>query len=212
MTGVLRRTVVRLLLPYSSIKLFSKFAAVDYCQTSTTTRLHSAIWQIWKSKPLKIQCCRTPGRMQSLGKFGTANYWKPNISTLPHSTIKSIWNSKLLKIKYCRTPYFRNLVTLEQSTTEKLVLPHSRIPQFSKFSRLEPLKILCCRIPGCSKSQCFSNNLRTKSMIKYTSYKNVRNLLEQLLSCKISHKIQLKNLEYLPPQSLACEVYRKQEN
>ena len=49
-------------------------------------------------------------------------------------------------------------------------------------------------------------------MIKYTSYKNLRNLLRQLLSCKISYKIQLKNLKYLPPQSLACEVYRKQEN
>ena len=32
------------------------------------------------------------------------------------------------------------------------------------------------------------------------------------VSCKISHIIQLKNLKYLPPQSLACEVYRKQEN
>ena len=61
------------------------------------------------------------------------------------------------------------------------------------------------------ESQCFSN-LRTKSMIKYTSYKNLRNLLRQLLSCKISYKIQLKNLKYLSPQSLACEVYRKQEN
>ena len=30
------------------------------------------------------------------------------------------------------------------------------------------------------KSQCFSSNLRTKSMIKYTSYKNLRNLLRQL--------------------------------
>ena len=49
-------------------------------------------------------------------------------------------------------------------------------------------------------------------MIKYTSYKNLRNLLRQLLSCKISYKIQLKNLKYLPPQSLTCEVYRKQEN
>ena len=62
------------------------------------------------------------------------------------------------------------------------------------------------------KFQCFSSNLRTKSMIKYTSYKNLRNLLRQLLSCKISHEIQLKNLKNLPPQSLACEVYRKHEN
>ena len=62
------------------------------------------------------------------------------------------------------------------------------------------------------KSQSFSGNLRTNSMIKYTSYKNLRNLLRQLLSCTISSKIQLKNLKYLPPQSLACEVYRKQEN
>ena len=62
------------------------------------------------------------------------------------------------------------------------------------------------------KAQCFSSNLRKKSMIKYISYKNLTNLLRQLLSCKISHKIQLKNLKYLPPQSLACEVYRKQEN
>ena len=45
-----------------------------------------------------------------------------------------------------------------------------------------------------------------------TSYKNLRNLLPQLISCKICCKIQLKNLNYLPPQSLACEVYRKQEN
>ena len=49
-----------------------------------------------------------------------------------------------------------------------------------------------------NKSQCF--------------FKNLRNLLGQLLSCKISYKIQLKNLKYLPPQSLACEVYRKQEH
>ena len=49
-------------------------------------------------------------------------------------------------------------------------------------------------------------------MIKYTSYKNLRNLLRQLLSCKISYKTQLKNLKYLPPQSLACEGYRKKEN
>ena len=49
-------------------------------------------------------------------------------------------------------------------------------------------------------------------MIKYISYKNLGNLLRQLLSCKISYKIQLKNLKYLPPQSLACEVQRKQEN
>ena len=52
----------------------------------------------------------------------------------------------------------------------------------------------------------------TKSMIKYTSYKNLGNLLQQLLSCKISYNIQLKNIKYLPPQSLACEIYRKQEN
>ena len=49
-----------------------------------------------------------------------------------------------------------------------------------------------------------------KSMIKYGSYKNLRNLLLQLLSCKISYKIHLKNLKHLPPHSLACEVYRKQ--
>ena len=34
-------------------------------------------------------------------------------------------------------------------------------------------------------------------------------LLRQLLSCKISYKIQLKNLKHLPPQSLACEVQDK---
>ena len=62
------------------------------------------------------------------------------------------------------------------------------------------------------KFQCFASNLRKKSMLKYTSYKNLRNLLRQLLSCKISYKIRLKNLKYLPRQSLACEVYRKQEN
>ena len=49
-------------------------------------------------------------------------------------------------------------------------------------------------------------------MLKYTSYKNLRNLLQQLLPCKISYKIQLKNLKYLPSQLLACEVYRNQEN
>ena len=49
-------------------------------------------------------------------------------------------------------------------------------------------------------------------MTKYTSYKNLRNLLRQGLSCKISYKIQLKNLKYLPPQSPAWEVYRRQEN
>ena len=48
-------------------------------------------------------------------------------------------------------------------------------------------------------------------MIKYTFYKNLTNLLRQLLSWKISYEIQLKNLKYLPPQSLACEGYRKQE-
>ena len=60
------------------------------------------------------------------------------------------------------------------------------------------------------KSQCFFSNLGTESMIIYTSYKNLRNLLGKLLSCKISYKIQFKKLKYLPPQSLACEVYRKQ--
>ena len=59
------------------------------------------------------------------------------------------------------------------------------------------------------KSLC---NLHTKSIRKYASYKSLRNLLRQLFSCKISNKIQLKNLKYLPPQSLAYEVYRKQEN
>jgi len=49
------------------------------------------------------------------------------------------------------------------------------------------------------KSQCFCSNLLTKSMIKYTSYKKLRSLLPQLLSCKISYKIQLKNLKYLSP-------------
>ena len=63
-----------------------------------------------------------------------------------------------------------------------------------------------------SLSTCPATYVSTKSMIKYTSYKNLRNLLRQLLSCKISYKIQLKNSKYLPPQSLACEVYRKQEN
>ena len=62
------------------------------------------------------------------------------------------------------------------------------------------------------KSQCYSSNLRTKSVIKYTPYKNLRNLFRQLVSCKIKYKIQLKNLKHLLPQSLACEVYRKQEN
>ena len=45
---------------------------------------------------------------------------------------------------------------------------------------------------------------------RLTSYKNLRNLLRQLLSCKISYKIQLKNLKYPPPQSLACKVHRSQ--
>ena len=48
--------------------------------------------------------------------------------------------------------------------------------------------------------------------IKKKKKPSLRNLLRQLLSCKISSKIQLENLKYLPPQSLACEVYRKQEN
>ena len=65
---------------------------------------------------------------------------------------------------------------------------------------------------GKKKYQCFSRKLRTKSMIKYISYKKIGNLLRQLLSCKISYKIQFKNLKYLPPQSPTCEVYRKQEN
>ena len=47
------------------------------------------------------------------------------------------------------------------------------------------------------KSQCFSSNLRTKSMIKYISYKNLRNSLRQLLSCKSVKKIQLKNLNWI---------------
>ena len=62
------------------------------------------------------------------------------------------------------------------------------------------------------KSQCFSSNLRTRSIVKYTSYKNLRNLLRQLLSYKINYERKLKNLKYLPPQSLAREVYQKQEN
>ena len=62
------------------------------------------------------------------------------------------------------------------------------------------------------KFQCFSSTLQTKSIIKYTSNKNLRNLLRHLLSCKISYKVQLKSLKHLPPQSLAYEVYLKQEN
>ena len=49
-------------------------------------------------------------------------------------------------------------------------------------------------------------------MIKDASLKNLRNLLRQLLSYKISYKIKLKNLIYLNPESLTCEVYQKQEN
>ena len=63
------------------------------------------------------------------------------------------------------------------------------------------------------KSLCFSSNLRTKSMMKYTSYKNLGNLLRQLLSCKISYKTQSNNLKNLPSSTVtAFEVYRKQEN
>ena len=40
------------------------------------------------------------------------------------------------------------------------------------------------------ESECVSSNLRTKSLIKYTSYQNLRNLLRQLLSCNMSYKIQ----------------------
>ena len=42
------------------------------------------------------------------------------------------------------------------------------------------------------ESPCFSSNLHTKSIIKYASYKNLRNLPRQLLSCKISYKNALK--------------------
>ena len=42
------------------------------------------------------------------------------------------------------------------------------------------------------ESPCFSSNLHTKSIIKYASYKNLRNLPRKLLSCKISYKNALK--------------------
>ena len=56
------------------------------------------------------------------------------------------------------------------------------------------------------------SNLRTTVTDKIYFLQEPKKLLRQLLSCKISYKIQLKNLKYLPPQSLACEVYGKQEN
>ena len=46
------------------------------------------------------------------------------------------------------------------------------------------------------RSQCLANNLRTKSKINYTIYKNLKNLLRQLLSCKITYTMQLKNLTH----------------
>ena len=57
--------------------------------------------------------------------------------------------------------------------------------------------------------QQFTNELNDKI---YFLQEPLRNLLRQLLSCKISYKMQLKNIKYLHPQSLPCEVYRKQEN
>ena len=89
---------------------------------------------------------------------------------------------------------------------------HTNLKHLHQQSIAHKINILKYLEKNIKKSQCFSSNLRTKSMLKYTSHKKLRNLLRQLLSCKISHKIQLKNLKYLPPQTLACEVYRKQEN
>ena len=62
------------------------------------------------------------------------------------------------------------------------------------------------------KSQCYSSNFTYEINDKIYFPQEPKNLLRLLLSCKISYKIQAKNLKYLPPQSLACEVYRKQEN
>ena len=44
------------------------------------------------------------------------------------------------------------------------------------------------------KSQCFSSNLHTKSMIKYISYRDLRNLLRQSLSFKIKKSELLLNI------------------
>ena len=84
------------------------------------------------------------------------------------------------------------------------------------------------------KAICSSSQLLVKSMLKYLKkkMKKISVLLQQLryeiddniyflqepkksawavaLLQNQFIKIQLKNLKYLPPQSLACEVYRKQ--
>ena len=94
-----------------------------------------------------------------------------------------------------------------KSMTKTLHYPKTFTPTLNRWKiNVEILK------KNIQKSQCYSSNLRTKSMIKYTSYKNLRNLFRQLNSCKINYKMQLKNLKHLLRQSLACEVYRKLEN
>ena len=72
-------------------------------------------------------------------------------------------------------------------------IPFSFSPVFPNLS-LQVLRSMSSALPylkkNINKSQCFSSNLRTKSMIKCTSYRNLRNLVRQLPSCKISYKIQ----------------------
>ena len=128
--------------------------------------------------------------------------------------IKS-WISKQISFFFSLALYFHALQSsyIANNTREK---PRYRIflPLYTKLKHLlqqsvahkinvEILKEKYKNIP------VLLQQLR-KSMVKYSSYKNLRNLLLQLLSCKISYKIHLKNLKHLPPHSLACEVYRKQ--
>ena len=74
-----------------------------------------------------------------------------------------------------------------KSITKTLHYPKTSAPAVNCSSRTM-LKYLKKNI---KKSQCFSSNSRTKSMIKYISYKNLRNLFRHLLSYKNALKLSI---------------------
>ena len=151
--------------------------------------------------------------------------WQKNLKRLPiqslapkisdkmhHKTLKHALPQSLVHIINDDIQRKNATYLPEQSPAHKINDKNTNLKHLHQQSIAHKISMLKCLKKNIKKSQCFSSNLRTKSVIKCTSHKNLWNVLRQLLSCKISHKIQLKNLKYLPPQSLACEVYRKQEN
>ena len=136
-----------------------------------------------------------------------ANQWQKhytNLKLLLQQSVAHKINVEILKEKYKKFSVLLQQLTFEINDKINLVPRVFRLPTRRSGRSLN--QGLSSTTPSCGKTKDPGNEV----VIIYTSYNNLRNLLRQLLSCKISYKMQLKNLKYLPPQSPACEVYRKQ--